>query len=181
MPCVLLPDPYLPHYIDLSSFKEKDKYVELKEKETNFYTPVGQWHPSHHPTPSHGEKTVLSTGVTWHWGVRGKAMALWCRGAGKAPALVCWSQEIHRRDHTNPGLRSQKRNQKPPSHPCNPQRGSLSLSTLHFPTFPAKETFPESLDCSFDMHLLNSLVCVLMAEKDTYVSASIWLTAKKIQ
>lgn len=105
-----------------------------KRRQTFFYPPVGHRHPSHHPSPSHGEKTVLSTGVTWHWGVGGKAMALWCRGAGKAPALVCWSQEIHRRrDRTNPGLRSQKTNQKPPSHPCNPQRGSLPLSTLHIP------------------------------------------------
>lgn len=39
----------------------------------------------------------------------------------KDPNLdVCWIQEVHRRGHTIPRLRRQKKNKKPPSHLCNP-------------------------------------------------------------
>lgn len=39
VPCVL-PDPYLPHYTDLSCFNKKVKYAELKEKGRQTFIPL---------------------------------------------------------------------------------------------------------------------------------------------
>lgn len=100
-------------------------------------------------------------------------------GDRKGPRLsVPWSQEVQtqeRRQHQL-WLRNWKRNKESTNHPCNSQKGSL-----HFPTSPAEEImqFPESLGCSSDVHVLNSLVRIPTVGKGVLVPQSDSL--KKIQ
>lgn len=64
----VLPDPFLPHYTDLSCFHKKVKYAELKDKlKTNFYSSAEHRHSSHHPTHSHREEIVLTRGWLKYW------------------------------------------------------------------------------------------------------------------